>query len=257
MSSNSSTYLPITPAPACTLVPQASLISGIPDNVLAIRLPTIVYAVAGSFFHFFDTYQLFSSHRIHHSEDGLKRNRVTKWQCLQGVLRYHGMQTATGLLLSYGGSPVLVGDETCQIHLAASVTSRFQKLVPIALGILGIDAKRLRIATKDTSTWLAQTISVQDMPGYMTSDNLPQRPSFTSLEVLLAKIVVFFGIAAIQYLVALAVVDPWIYFTHRLCRVNKALYRTFHKSHPVDSLRSPHLPRCIPTHGIRLQKRAY
>ena len=230
MSSNSSTYLPVTPAPACTLVSQAPLISGIPDNVLAIILPTIVYAVARGFFHFLDTYQLFSSHRIHPSEDELKRNRVTKRQCLQGVLRYHVMQIATSLLLSYGDSPAMVGDETCQIHRAASVISRIRKLVPMALGILGIDAKRLGIATKDTSTWLARTISGQDMPGYMIGDNLPQRPSFTSLEVLLAKIVVFFGIPAIQYLVALAVVDTWIYFTHRFCHVNKTLYRAFHKS---------------------------
>ena len=140
------------------------------------------------------------------------------------------MQIAIGLLLSYGDSPAKVGDETYQIHRAASVISRFRKLVPMALGILGIDAKLLGIATKDTSTWLAQTISGQDMPSYMTGDNLPQRPSFTSLEVLLAKIVVFFGIPAIQYLVALAVVDTWIYFTHRLCHVNKTLYCAFHKS---------------------------
>ena len=230
MSSNSSTYLPVAPAPACTLVPQAPLISGIPDSLLAIILPTIVYAVAGGFFHLLDTYQLFSCHRIHPSEDELKRNRVTKWQCLQGVLRYHVMQIAIGLLLSYGDSPAMVGDETCQIHRAASLISQIRKLVPIALGILGIDAKRLGIATKDTSTWLAQTISGQDMPGYMAGDSVPQRPSFTPLEVSLAKLVVYFGIPAIQYLVALAVVDTWIYFTHRLCHVNKALYRTFHKA---------------------------
>lgn len=227
MSSNTNISFAVPPAPSCILVPQAPLISGIPDNVLATVLPTVVYAVAGGIFHVLDTYELFSDHRIHPSEDELKRNRVTKWQCLQGVVRYHVMQISIGLLLGYGESPPTVGNEHCQIHRVASIISRFRKLIPTALGFLGIDAKRLGTAAQGTSVRLAQIIS----GNYIVDESILQKPSFTAVEVSLAKFMIIFGIPAIQYLVALAVVDTWIYFTHRFCHINKTLYRIVHAQH--------------------------
>lgn len=227
MSSNSTIHVRGPPAPSCTLVPQTPLIPGLSDNVLAIVLPTIVYALAGGVFHLLDTYELFSSHRIHPSGDELKRNHVTKWQCFQGVVRYHVMQISIGLLLNYGANPTMVGDETCQIHRVASVISRFRNLIPMALGLLGIDAKRLSIATEGASAQLAEVIGGD----YMTGGNMLQRPGFTGVEISMAKFVIFIGVPAIQYLVALAVVDTWIYFTHRLCHVNKTLYRIVHAQH--------------------------
>ena len=207
---------------SCSLKPQAPLMPGLSDNILAIVLPTIVYAIAGGFFHLLDSYSLFSKYRIHPSEDELKRNHVTKWQCLQTVVRYHVIQISIGLLLNIGSEPTMTGDESCQMQRIAGVMSNARNLIPMALAVLGIDAKRLAFATKDTSAGLAQVLAGD----YLTSGDLARNAHFTRLELSMAKIVVYIGKPLFQYLVALTVVDTWIYFTHRLCHVNKTLYRT-------------------------------
>ena len=221
MAPNTTSTFASVATPSCTLVPQAPLIEGISDNVLSIVLPTIVYAVAGGFFHLLDVYNLFSKHRIHPSEDELKRNRVTKWQVLQAVVRYHIMQISIGLILNIGNGPPMVGDESCNINRIASVISRARNFVPMALAAIGIDAKGLANAIKGTSVGLAQVLAGD----YLVGKSEMRSSGFTDLELILAKFVVFVGVPAFQYLLALTVVDTWIYFTHRLCHVNKTLYR--------------------------------
>ena len=221
MASNTTKAFPTMLGLSCVLVPQTPLIPGISDNVLAIVLPTIVYAVAGGFFHLLDVYQLFSQYRIHPSEDELKRNHVTRWQCLQAVVRYHVMQISIGLLLNYGSGPTTVGDESCQAHRIASVIRHARNFVPLALSTFGIDVKRLGDATKGARAGLAQVLAGD----FLSGEEPLQNVGFTAVELSLAKFMVSFGVPLFQYLVALTVVDTWIYFTHRLCHINKTLYR--------------------------------
>lgn len=228
MASNTTIPLPPTSTPSCTLVAQKALVPGISDNILAIILPTIVYAIAGGFFHLLDVYGLFSNFRIHPSEDELKRNHVTKWQCLQTVVRYHIIQISIGLLLNIGNGPTMVEDENCQIQRVAGVISNARRLVPMALTVLGIDAKRLAIATTETSAGLAQVLAGDHLSGRTGL----QDTSFTRVETALARFFVHIGKPLFQYFVALTVVDTWIYFTHRLCHVNKTLYRACPSSLP-------------------------
>ena len=223
MAPNTTSTFPSTATQSCTLVPQAPLLDGISDNVLAIVLPTIVYAVAGGFFHLVDVYNLFSQYRIHPSEDEIKRNRVTKWQVLQAVVRYHIMQISTGLLLNMDNGPPMVGDEGCRINRIASIISHARNLIPMALAAIGVDAKGLANAIEGTSVGLAQVLAGD----YLTGTNEMRSSGFSAFELTLAKLVVSVGVPAFQYLLALAVVDTWIYFTHRLCHVNKFLYRKF------------------------------
>ena len=218
---NTTTSFPTLPASSCTLVPQATLVPGLSDKVLAVILPTIVYAIAGAIFHLLDIYDLFADYRIHPSEDELKRNHVTKWQCLQTVVRYHIIQISIGLALNYGQGPTMVGDETCKIYRAANMLKRATNLIPLALNTIGIDATRLAIATESMSASLAQVLAGD----YLSSDKASPNPGFNTVELFLARFLVSFGVPAFQYLVALTVVDTWIYFTHRLCHVNKTLYR--------------------------------
>lgn len=221
MHTNTTIPLLTPPFPTCVLAAQAPLIPGLSDNVFAIILPTIVYAIAGGFFHLLDIYNLFDDYRIHPSEDELKRNHVTKWQCLQTVVRYHIIQISIGLALNYGNGPTMVGYESCQVHRAAGMIRRARHLVPLALNAMGIDANRLAIATESTSAGLAQVLAGD----YLSSGKASQHTGLNTVELSLAKVFLFFGVPAFQYLVALTVVDTWIYFTHRLCHVNKTLYR--------------------------------
>ena len=93
-----------------------------------------------------------------------------------------------------------------------------RNLIAMTLAIVGIDAKKLGVAMKGTSAGLAQVLAGDYLSG-------EQNRGFTSFELSLAKLVIFIGVPMFQYLVALTVVDTWIYFTHRLCHVNKTLYR--------------------------------
>ena len=221
MHTNKTTPFPTPPSPSCTLVPQASLIPALSDNVLAILLPTIVYAIVGGFFHLLDIYNLFHDYRIHPSEDVLKRNHVTKWQCLRTVMRYHIIQISIGLALNYGTGPAMVGCESYQVHRAAGMIRRARHIIPSALNAMGIDANRLALATESTSAGLAQVLAGDELTGGKASPHT----GLNTVELSLAKLLLFFGVPAFQYLVALMVVDTWIYFTHRLCHVNKTLYR--------------------------------
>ncbi|KAL8797643.1 MAG: hypothetical protein Q9182_007146 [Xanthomendoza sp. 2 TL-2023] len=227
MAINTTTAFSTSPSPTCTLVEQEPLLPWVSDNVLAIILPTFVYVIGGAFFHILDTYQLFSNHRIHPSEDELKRNHVTKWECLKAVLRYHVMQISLGLLMSYGNGLSMIGDEACKIHDTALAFRNLRNLVPMALMALGIDAKHLSIVTQGTSTTLAHFVGgTQYTNGSSTTGTGP-----TALELQLAKFAINIGIPLLQYALALIVVDTWIYFTHRLCHVNKTLYRIVHAQH--------------------------
>ncbi|KAI4178572.1 MAG: hypothetical protein L6R41_008329, partial [Letrouitia leprolyta] len=215
-------------APSCVLVPQQSLFTWISDNTLAVILPSIVYVVAGAFFHLLDAYQVFNSYRIHPSEDELKRNHVTKWQCFKAAVRYHIMQISIGLLLIYNDGPAMTGDEVCKIEHTATVLRSSYKIIPILLNILGINASQLSQATRSTSITLAQIID----PSIMVEPTAnPLSSPLTSTELLLAKLYTRLITPFFQYFLALIVVDTWIYFTHRLCHANLTLYRLVHAQH--------------------------
>ncbi|KAL9601432.1 MAG: hypothetical protein Q9219_002498 [cf. Caloplaca sp. 3 TL-2023] len=233
MAANTTTAsLGASPSPVCLLTPQEPLLPFISDNVLAVILPTIVYAVASGFFHIFDVYGLFSRYRIHPSEDELKRNHVTRWQCFKVVVRYHVMQIAIGLFLSYGSGPMMVGDEACKIHDAAVFWRSTRNLIPMLLNTLGIDARKLSQATQGTSSTLASVIGGHSQHLSFTNPNSSSSDtSFTAPELHLANLTIHILIPAFQYLLALIIVDTWIYFTHRLCHVNRTLYRLVHAQH--------------------------
>lgn len=228
MASNTSTAFSPLSSPTCALSPQEPLVPWIGDNVLAIVLPTIVYAIAGGFFHILDTYQLFRNYRIHPSEDELKRNHITRWECLKGVIRYHVIQISIGFLLNHGVEPPMVGDEACQIHHAANMVRNARNIIPMILNTIGINAKQLGHATQGTSTTLASIIGGGDDSSHIPNT---QTQDFTPLELTLAKFSINILTPALQYLVALIVVDTWIYFTHRLHHANRTLYRLVHAQH--------------------------
>ncbi|KAL9118476.1 MAG: hypothetical protein Q9187_004976, partial [Circinaria calcarea] len=215
--------------PSCTPIPQPALISGISDAVLATVLPTVVYIVACGFFYWLDRQQLFTQYRIHPTEEDLKRNHVSRLECFQGVARYHLMQISIGLLLSYGAGPEMVANKSCDVHRWAGRVRHARTLVPWILASVGIDAKGLAFATSSKSATLAQFLA--GGPASFAGLNSSQPLGFTSAELFVANLVETFLVPAVQFFIALAVVDTWIYFTHRLCHVNKTLYRIVHAQH--------------------------
>ena len=222
---NVSSASQLSPPPTCTLTPRPPLISGISDHVLATILPTLVYIAACGFFYWLGERDLLSQYRIHPSQEDLKRNHVSRSQCLRAVVRYHVMQIATGLLLSYGEGPELTGNHNCDVYQWAVRVRQARRAIPWALTLVGVDPRGLALSTYGKSAGLAQVLAGNPMGP--SESNSPQVLGFTTAELLLADFVVSYAVPAVQFLVALSVVDTWIYFTHRLCHVNKTLYRTF------------------------------
>lgn len=220
-------YLP--PPPTCHLTLRPSLIPGVSDHVLGTVLPTLVYIIASGFFYWLSEHDILSQYRIHPSEEDLRRNHVSRFQCLRVVVRYHLMQIATGLLLSYGEGPELTGNHTCDVYRCAVRVRHAQRAIPWVLALVGVDVKGLALATYIKSAGLAQLIAGNSMA--FSESNPRQALAFTTSEFLLGEFIVSYAVPAAQFLVALSVVDTWIYFTHRLCHVNKTLYRMLQQAY--------------------------
>ena len=226
---NTTTASYAPPPPVCTLTPQPPLVPWVSDHVLGTVLPTLVYIVVSGFFYWLGEQDLLSQYRIHPSQEELRRNRVTRFQCLRAVVRYHVMQIATGLLLSYGEGPELTGNHSCDVYRWAVRVRYAQRAIPWVLALVGVDAKGLALSTYSKSAGLAQLLGGNPMA--FAESNSPLVSGFSTGELLLADLIVSYAVPAVQFLVALSVVDTWIYFTHRLCHVNKTLYRMFQRSY--------------------------
>lgn len=217
---NTTNVFNVSSTPSCTLVAQSPLIPGISDAVLSTFLPTVVYIIASGFFYWLDRQELFTQYRIHPTEEDLQRNHVSRFQCFQGVARYHLMQISIGLFLAYGVGPDMVGSKSCDVHRWAVRIRRVRSLIPLVLLAFGVDVKGLAVATSGKIPALAQFLAG---PGSSGSES--SQAHITSGELRLADFVESFLVPTVQFLVALAVVDTWIYFTHRLCHINQTLYR--------------------------------
>jgi sphinganine C4-monooxygenase len=78
---------------------RPTLISGIPDYVLAVGAPIIGYWALSLFFHLLDTsgWQWLHKYRIHESIEVKSRNLATRTQVVWAVLLQQAIQTMLGL----------------------------------------------------------------------------------------------------------------------------------------------------------------
>ncbi|QSZ31683.1 hypothetical protein DSL72_001250 [Monilinia vaccinii-corymbosi] len=209
-------------ATPCTLYPRPSILTGIPDHTLGVVLPTLVYVAGSIVFYIFNELELFSSYRIHPFKDELHRNRVSRLSCLLNVIRYHVIQIGIGFLLTYNDEPELVEVGGCEIYQWTLRVRKCFMAIPWALTLSGLDTQRLASIFHKTPL-LSHFLE--------NGQNILSNPIFTAMEWNLARLIVSLIIPAVQFLVYLAVVDTWIYFLHRLCHVNKTLYRIVHAQH--------------------------
>ncbi|KAJ3523524.1 hypothetical protein NM208_g12415 [Fusarium decemcellulare] len=80
----------------------------------------------------------------------------------------------------------------------------------------------------DSHPLLAGALAGGYYPSLVTATS---EPAFASWEITLAKTIYHFLIPAVQFFVAISIIDTWQYFLHRLMHVNKWLYATFHSRH--------------------------
>lgn len=80
--------------------PRAEVIPGFSDKHLSIFAPFAAYWILSLFFYIIDNlnWPIFEQHRIHESDEAMKKNRVTAKQVVVAVLFQQAVQTALALI---------------------------------------------------------------------------------------------------------------------------------------------------------------
>jgi sphinganine C4-monooxygenase len=222
MFSNATDVFELPPLPSYLLTPRPSIIHGISDTLLQLLLPVIAYWAVSLAFHVLDTYELFSQYRLHTPAEVLKRNHVTRYEVIKAVVIQQILQTATGLLIAAMDPIEMTGKQAYEVAVWARRMRLAQRYLPQSLSLIGINSMQLagrlhnqypRIAAALAGGVYSQPLALQDW------------------ELLAAKSIYWYLTPAVQFTVAIFIVDTWQYFLHRAMHMNKWLYTTLHSHH--------------------------
>ncbi|KAI9845601.1 MAG: hypothetical protein M1838_001685 [Thelocarpon superellum] len=224
----------LPPLPSYTLSPLPPLLSPIPDKFLTLLLPIVAYWIVSLFFHILDTYDLLPQYRLHTPAEVAKRNRVSMRDVVRDVIIQQAIQTLIGHILGLTEPDDVVGREGYDVAVWAQRVRIAQRAVPVILTSIGVDA--ISLAKSLAVSYPALGVAVA---GGRSPALLPHTPltvdgvtrSFASWEIVLAQAIYWLIVPALQFGLAIFIVDTWQYFLHRAMHMNQWLYRTFHSRH--------------------------
>jgi sphinganine C4-monooxygenase len=221
----------LPPLPPYALHLRPPLIAPIPDKYLTLILPVVAYWGLSMIFHWIDTRDWFPQHRLHTPAEVLKRNHVSRWEVLRDVMIQQVIQTAFGIGLAWFEPIEYYGKEEHDVAVWAQRIRLAQRALPMVLTAVGVNASALasRLAGSYPTIagalaggqypWLQKVITVRGQTTIV--------PAFASWELLVAQALYWALIPALQFTVAILVVDTWQYFWHRAMHMNKWLYSKF------------------------------
>ncbi|KAI4176535.1 MAG: hypothetical protein LQ348_005973 [Seirophora lacunosa] len=232
----SNTYSDLPPLPDYQIVLQPSLIPPIPDKLLTLISPIAAYWGLSMLFHWIDTRDYFPQYRLHTPAEVSSRNKVSRWEVVRDVVIQQVVQTAVGWLLGMTEPDDIVGKEAYDVAVWARRIRIAQRAVPGALALVGLDAAGIAKTLTTSHPVLAgavmggqyRTLQTTTTSGNSFADPLPE---YTTWEKTLAHIMYWYMVPALQYGIAILVVDTWQYFLHRAMHMNKWMYTTFHSRH--------------------------
>jgi len=222
MFSNATESLELPPLPSYVLTPRPSIIPGVSDTLLQLLLPVIAYWGESLAFHAFDTYELFSQYRLHTPAEVLKRNHVTRYEVIKAVVIQQILQTATGLMIAAMDPIEMTGKQAYDVALWARRVRTATRYLPQALSLIGINSIRAASQLQDAHPQLA---------GALTGGVYSQPLAFQGWELMAGRAIYWLLLPAVQFAVAIFIVDTWQYFLHRAMHMNKWLYTTLHAHH--------------------------
>ncbi|CEO59529.1 hypothetical protein PMG11_04203 [Penicillium brasilianum] len=237
MAVNVSVAFDLPPLPTYTLSVREPLLPPVPDNVVALILPIIAYWGLSMVYHFIDVNGYFEQYRLHTPAEVLKRNKVTRWEVVRDVILQQVIQTIAGYGMSYFDATETVGREEYDVAVWATRLRLLQRAIPPALGLVGVDAAGLaKSMSQSGHTMLAGALAGGSYPGVVQSLILESgaevvAPAFARWEVAVASFIYWYFVPALQFLLAISIVDTWQYFLHRAMHLNRWLYVTFHSRH--------------------------
>lgn len=214
----------LPPLPEYSLVPKPDLISWCPDFWLSLVLPVAVYWAMSTIFHLIDTLDLFPQYRLHTPEEILRRNHASRYQVARDVIIQQIIQIATGAVLQLTDPPEYVGKSEYDIAVWATRVRLAQRVLPGLFGIFGFNATAISKSMSASHPMLAGAVAGGYYPFLSTESSAPV---FASWEMMAAKVIYHVLVPAVQFFVAIFILDTWQYFLHRLMHMNRWLYSKF------------------------------
>ncbi|TKA78187.1 hypothetical protein B0A49_01313 [Cryomyces minteri] len=234
MTNNTVSY-DLPPLPSYTLQPLPPLVAAIPDKFLTLLLPIIAYWGLSMIFHWIDVYDLFPQYRLHTPAEVLKRNHVSRWEVFRDVIIQQVVQTIFGVGLGMIEPEDTFGKEDHDVAVWAQRIRIAQRAIPTVLTTIGVDASGLAMNLAESYPVAAGALAGGHYPWLMQTFTVAGQditaPTFAAWELFAAKAVYWYLVPALQFGLAILVVDTWQYFWHRAMHMNKWLYTTFHSRH--------------------------
>ena len=233
MAVNASVAFDLPPLPTYTMRPRENLIAAIPDNILSLILPIVAYWGLSMIYHYLDVNDYFVQYRLHTPAEVLKRNKVSRWEVVRDVVLQQIIQTFAGLVFLWFDAEETVGREGYDVAVWAQRLRILQKAIPSLLALVGVDAAGLaKSVAQNGHTMLAGAIAGGSYPGVTQSLVLDTGatavvPAFTGWELAAAGFIYWYFVPALQFMLAISIVDTWQYFLHRAMHLNRWLYGMF------------------------------
>ncbi|KAK6429811.1 Sphingolipid C4-hydroxylase sur2, partial [Oleoguttula sp. CCFEE 5521] len=171
-------------------------------------------------FHAIDTLDLFPQYRLHTPAEVLKRNHVSRWEVLRDVVIQQVIQTGVGIALTVLDKEAMGGKEEWDVAWWAQWVRRAQWGIPGVLSLVGLDAKGMSSGNSIFSGALAGGVYPELTQIVLQHGQEVVAPAFADWEIQAAKAIYHLGVPAIQFAVAILIVDTWQYFLHRAMHMN-------------------------------------
>ncbi|KAF2642158.1 hypothetical protein P280DRAFT_295406 [Massarina eburnea CBS 473.64] len=225
----------LPPLPDYSLQPLPSYFSWCTDEILQVALPIIGYWLVSLAYHLIDVYDLCAKYRLHTPAEVLKRNHVSRYDVFRDVIIQQVIQTIAGLLLSLTDDPATYGRADHDVAWYAQKIRLAQRAVPVVLAAAGVDPGALAAKVSTSQPTLACVLAGGRYPALLqtitTAGQEIVAPAFASWEMACASALYWFIVPAVQFSVAVMIIDTWEYFCHRAMHMNKWLYATLHSRH--------------------------
>ena len=219
----------LPPLPEYHLTPLPPLVAPIPDKLFTLLLPIAAYWGLSMFFHWIDVKDYFSKYRLHTPAEVLKRNHVSRWEVVRDVLIQQVVQTVVGTLLGMTEPDDFFGKEEYDVAVWARRIRIMQRVLPGLLSLVSVNANELAKNIAGSYPTVAGAISGGLYPSLtqmvqITDGHETMIANFATWEIYAAKAMYWYIVPALQFGLAIFIVDTWQYFLHRAMHMNKWLY---------------------------------
>ena len=208
----------------------------ISDLHLSLIVPILVHWFFSGIFSWLDATGYLQQYRLHTSAEELTQNRCSRWECFRGVVINQIIQTLLGIGLGLLGDGDVMGKEeydiavwATRVQAAHGMLPAVHRFLPSLLATLGIDASGLAKKLAGSGLNVAAL--------FVGGGNLDKSGSIIVMgrqyggseppmesEMMVAKVIYWYLVPAIQFAVAIFAADTWQYFGHRWEHTNKFVY---------------------------------